>query len=48
MNVQRCRKQGICDTGVVNTVICDPGLIILPVHADTTYIVEYWAVLGTR
>ena len=34
-------------TGVVNNVIYDTGLNILPVHADTTYLAEYWAVFGT-
>ena len=47
VDVPRCRKQGICDTGVINNVIYDTGLNILPVQQDTTYLVEYWAVFGT-
>ena len=47
MNFPRCRKQRICDTGVVSNVICDTGLNILPVHQDATYFIEYWAVFST-
>ena len=47
VNVQRCRKRGIYDTGVVNNHICDTGLDILPVHQDATYLVEYRDVFGT-
>ena len=28
-------------TGVVNNVICDAGLNVLPAHADMAYLVEY-------
>ena len=38
----RCRKKGIVDTGVLNKIIYDDtGLIVLRVHADTAYLVEY-------
>ena len=41
VNVLRCRKYGICDTGVVNIrrITHDTGLIVLLVHQDAAYVV---------
>ena len=36
----------VCDPGVVDNVIYNTGLSILPAQADTTYLVEYWVVSG--
>ena len=37
----------MCDTSVVNNVIYDTGLKMLPAHANAAYLVEYWTVSGT-
>ena len=51
VNVPRCRKQGICDTGVVKKacfrLIYNTGLMVLLVHQDTAYLAHYWAVSFT-
>ena len=42
VNVLRCRKYGICDTGVVNKrrIMHDTGRIVLLVHQDAAYVVR--------
>ena len=43
-----CRENGICNTVIVKKIIYDTGLNILRMHADTAYLVDYWAVYGTQ